>query len=158
MNTAAGLDGQQATPEKKLTAREKRLLEMQKQLQNREPPPELIQPVKGMPVQALSASSDQVQDMVTDRSKDSQSLYQVIEVPIVDILDSSYQTRESVSPARFARMVKSMKEEKPTEFKDAIPVRPHPTEEEKWQIARGGHTRLKAALAAGLTTDRKSVV
>lgn len=81
-----------------------------------------------------------------------QSLYHVQEVPIADILDSDYQTREAVSPARFKRLVKSLQEEKPTEFKDAIPVRPHPTHEGKWQVARGGHTRLKAAIEAGLTT------
>ena len=44
-----------------------------------------------------------------------------------------------------------MQEEEPKEFKDLIPVRRHPTVSGKWQVARGGHTRLKAAKEAGLT-------
>jgi len=82
----------------------------------------------------------------------SQSLYQVQEVLIEDILDSDYQTRETVTPERYLRLVKSMKEEGPKEYKDAIPVRVHPEIQGKWQVARGGHTRLKAAMEAGLTT------
>jgi ParB/RepB/Spo0J family partition protein len=86
-----------------------------------------------------------------EQPNDSLSLYQVQEVPIEDILPSDYQTRETVEPERYARLVKSMQEEGPTEYKDAIPVRKHPTIPNKWQVARGGHTRLKAAIDAGLT-------
>lgn len=87
-----------------------------------------------------------------------QSLYQIQEVSIDDILESDYQMRETVDPERFRRLVQSMKEQKPTEFKDLIPVRPHPTEAGKWQVARGGHTRLKAAKEAGLKTYPITIV
>jgi len=80
------------------------------------------------------------------------SLYQVQDVPIDDIFESPYQTREIVSSERFQRLVKSMKEQGPQDYKDFIPVREHPTIPGKWQVARGGHTRLKAAKEAGLTT------
>lgn len=101
----------------------------------------------------IAQRGGQVPGVSADQLSDGpKSLYHVQEVAIADILDSDYQTREAVTPARFARMVKSMREEKPTEFKDAIPVRIHPTQPGKWQVARGGHTRLKAAVEAGLTT------
>jgi ParB/RepB/Spo0J family partition protein len=109
---------------------------------------------------AKGLSGIKLTDMLQNRSipgvaeqqtADEQSLYQVQEVPIEDILESDYQTRETVNPERFQRLVKSMKEEGPKEYKDAIPVRAHPTIKGKWQVARGGHTRLKAAKEAGLT-------
>lgn len=92
-----------------------------------------------------------VPGVAEQQAANEQSLYQVQEVPIEDILESDYQTRETVNPERFQRLVKSMKEEGPKEYKDAIPVRAHPTIKSKWQVARGGHTRLKAAKEAGLT-------
>lgn len=110
---------------------------------------------------ARGLSGIKLTDMLQNRSipgvaeqqtVNEQSLYQVQEVPIEDILESDYQTRENVNPERFQRLVKSMKEEGPKEYKDAIPVRAHPTIKGKWQVARGGHTRLNAAKEAGLTT------
>jgi ParB/RepB/Spo0J family partition protein len=89
---------------------------------------------------------------VASSDADAQSLYQVREVPIEDILESKYQTREHMSPERFNRLVKSMRDEGPKDFKDFLPVRIHPTIAGKWQVVRGGHTRLAAAKEAGLTT------
>lgn len=93
-----------------------------------------------------------VPGVADQESAESRSLYQVQEVAIADILVSDYQTRESVSPERFERLVKSMRGEAPKEFKDSIPVRAHPKIPGKWQIVRGGHTRIKAAQEAGLET------
>jgi ParB/RepB/Spo0J family partition protein len=94
--------------------------------------------------------SQNVPGVAQPRPENDQSLFQVREVSIEDILDSDYQTRETVNPERFQRLMKSMKEEGPKEYKDAIPVRTHPTIPGKWQVARGGHTRLKAAQQVGL--------
>ncbi len=79
------------------------------------------------------------------------SLYTVREVHIEAILDSPYQTRETMSPEKWRRLVKSMKEVGPQGFSDAIAVRRHPEQEGKWQIVRGGHSRRDAAREAGLT-------
>ncbi|GCE32058.1 hypothetical protein KDA_75420 [Dictyobacter alpinus] len=81
----------------------------------------------------------------------SSSLYQVFLAPIDDILPSKYQTREAENPKRFESLVTSMKQTPPQEFKDALPVRHHPDQDGKLQVVRGGHTRLKAAKAAGLS-------
>lgn len=81
-----------------------------------------------------------------------QSLYQVLEVPIADILESSYQTREEMSPEKYTRLVKSMQDGGPRQFNDFLPVRVHPQIAGKYQVVRGGHTRLAAAKDAGLTT------
>jgi ParB/RepB/Spo0J family partition protein len=79
----------------------------------------------------------------------TQSLFDVQEAAIEDILDSPYQTREKMTREKWRRLVRSLKEDGP---KDFISVRAHPQHEGKWQIVAGGHSRRDAAKEAGLTT------
>jgi len=78
--------------------------------------------------------------------EDDTSVLKVQKVPIEKILDSPYQTREQMSPAKFAQLVHSIKT---LGFQGFIPVRIHPEREGYYQIVAGGHSRRSAAKVAG---------
>jgi len=78
--------------------------------------------------------------------EDDTSVLKVQKVAIEKILDSPYQTREQMSPAKFAQLVHSIKT---LGFQGFIPVRIHPEQNGYYQIVAGGHSRRNAAKAAG---------
>ncbi len=80
--------------------------------------------------------------------EDDSSALKVQKVAIDKILDSPYQTRDQMSPAKFAQLVHSIKT---IGFQGFIPVRLHPEQEGYYQIVAGGHSRRNAARAAGET-------
>lgn len=82
----------------------------------------------------------------------SSAHWQPVLVPIDDILDSHYQSREKQQgqgTEKFQRLVRSMKKGGPDQ---PIKVHRHQTIPGKLQITRGGHSRVAAARVAGHTT------
>lgn len=84
-----------------------------------------------------------------------------LEVPIDDIIDSPFQTREELDPedeeaqAKYARLVHSIKTRG---VKPPLQVQRHPTLEGKFFPAAGGHRRRDAARDAGLPTVPVEIV
>ncbi|MFL5627197.1 MAG: ParB/RepB/Spo0J family partition protein [Ktedonobacteraceae bacterium] len=95
------------------------------------------------------ASSGFIGYVEEEENDTNASILQVQEVEIERILDSPYQTREQMSPPKFAQLVHSIKT---IGFQGFIPVRQHPEQEGYYQIVAGGHSRRDAAKESGMTT------
>src|SRR5437879_4310330 len=80
---------------------------------------------------------------------------QILQIPIEDILNSPFQTREEMDredeeeQAKFAQLVYSIKTKG---VYPPIPVQHHPTVPGKYFLPAGGHGRRDAAREAGLAT------